>query len=121
MPKTETVYYLDNDRSCPFLDWFDGLQDKVQDKCYVWICQLKEKGHALRRPLADYLRDDIYELRVSLQHVQYRILYFFHEGRAIISHGCIKNDTKMFDKQIDIAIKNRENYIKAPDKHTYTE
>ena len=27
---------------------------------------------------ADFLRDGVYELRVSLNHVQYRILYSFH-------------------------------------------
>jgi len=77
MPKTETVYYLDDDNFCPLLDWFDDLQDKAKDKCIVRIECLAEKGHELRRPLADYLRDDIHELRVALQHLQYRMLYFF--------------------------------------------
>lgn len=121
MPKIETVYYLDDERSCPLLDWFDDLQDKAKIKCIVRIECLAEKDHELRRPLADYLRDDIYELRVALQHLQYRMLYFFHEGKAIISHGCTKNDEKRFDKEIKIAIKHRNKYIKDPYKHTYRE
>jgi Gp49-like protein DUF891 len=39
---------------------------------------LRELGNGLRRPEADFLRDGVYELRVSLNHVQYRILYSFH-------------------------------------------
>ncbi|MGO9257708.1 MAG: type II toxin-antitoxin system RelE/ParE family toxin [Bryobacteraceae bacterium] len=33
-------------------------------------------GRELRRPEADFLRDGIYELRVSLRGVHFRILYF---------------------------------------------
>jgi hypothetical protein len=37
-------------------------------------------GHELRRPEADFLRDGVYELRISLNHIQYRLLYCFHTG-----------------------------------------
>jgi len=49
------------------------------------------------------------------------MLYFFHEERAIISHGCLKNDKRKFEKEIDITIRCRKNYIINPDKHTYRE
>ena len=39
---------------------------KVQDKCYLLLERLREMGHELRWPEADFLRDGIYELRVSL-------------------------------------------------------
>ena len=46
-----------------------------------------EKGHELRRPEADFLRDGIYELHISLGGVHQRILYFFHGGMAaVVSH-----------------------------------
>ena len=48
-------------------------------------------GHELRRPEADLLRDGIYELRVSLQGVHHRILYFFQGTiTAVVSHGLAK-------------------------------
>ena len=52
---------------------------------------LKQQGHELRRPIADFLRDGIYELRPSFQGVHYRILYFF-SGRnvVVVSHGIVK-------------------------------
>src|SRR5256885_17176891 len=91
MPKTEVVFYQEDDGSVPLLDWLDSLQEKALDKCTVRIERLKELGHELRRPEADFLRDGIYELRVSLQGVHHRILYFFHGSVvAVVSHGLVK-------------------------------
>lgn len=55
------------------------------------IERLQNLGHELRRPEADYLRDGIYELRVGLRGMNYRMLYFFH-GRtaAVLGHGLVK-------------------------------
>ena len=90
MPKTEVVFYKEDDGSVPIFEWLDSLQPKTLDKCTVRIERLKEMGHELRLPEADTLRDGIYELRVGLQHVNYRMLYFFH-GRtaAVVSHGLV--------------------------------
>ena len=64
---------------------------KVQDKCYLRLERLREMGHEMRRPEGDYLRNGIYELRVGLRGVHYRILYFFHEtAAAVVSHGLVK-------------------------------
>jgi len=75
MPRTEVVLYAEDDGTCPLLDWMDGLPQKAQDKCIVRIERLAEMGHELRRPEADFLRDGIYELRVALHGVQYRMLF----------------------------------------------
>src|ERR1700723_375608 len=93
MPKTTVVLYCEEDGSCPFLEWLDELPIKVKAKCLLRVQRLAELGHELRRPEADLLRDGIYELRVGLVHVNYRILYFFH-GRiaAILAHGLAKED-----------------------------
>jgi phage-related protein len=79
MPQTRIVFYRDDDGSVPILGWLDSLPKKALDKCRVKIERLQALGHELRRPEADYLRDGIYELRVHLGTVNYRMLYFFHE------------------------------------------
>lgn len=73
------------------LDWMESLPKRALDKCLVRIERLRDLGHELRRPEADLLRDGIYELRVRLGTVNYRMLYFFH-GRmaAVLAHGLIK-------------------------------
>lgn len=120
MPRTEVVIYAEDDGIPPFLAWLDGCPSKVQDKCLVWIEQLKEKGHELRRPLADTLRDGIHELRVGFQGVNYRILYFFHDQRAVITHGLVKGQ-EVPPGEINQAIERRKNYQNDPKKHTYSE
>jgi hypothetical protein len=92
----------------------------VQDKCIVRVERLAEMGHELRRPEADLLRDDIYELRASHSGVQYRMLYFFHRKVAVVSHGLIKEKTVPV-REIERAIKNRSTFASDPETHTYKE
>ena len=91
MPGIEVVFYQEDDETVPLLEWLDQLPAKVQDKCRERIERLRAQGHELHRPAAEYLGEDIYELRVRWQSVNYRMLYFFH-GRmaAVLSHGFTK-------------------------------
>ena len=45
---------------------------------YTYMRLLAAFGHELHRPIADSLRDGIYELRASHQGIPYRILYFLY-------------------------------------------
>jgi phage-related protein len=121
MPKTKVVFYKESDGSVPVLEWLGSLPPKALDKCTVRIERLEEMGHELRRPEADFLRDGIYELRVGLQHVNYRILYFFH-GRtaAVISHGLVKEDEVPL-KEIARAIERKRKFEQNPKAHTHVE
>jgi len=119
MPQTEVVLFAEDDGSCPLLEWLDGLSTKAQDKCVARIERLTAMGHELRRPEADFLRDGIYELRTSLQGIQYRMLYFFHENRVILSHGLIKRQREVPPREIDLAVAHRTWFEKDPHTHTY--
>ena len=82
---------------------------------------LAQLGHELRRPLADYLEEDIYELRIRRGRVNYRILYFFHgQNIAILAHGLVKEDV-IPQADLTRAIKRKEAFLKDPEKHTYEE
>jgi phage-related protein len=120
MPVTTVVFFRDEQRVCPLLVWLDQLPTKVQDKCIVRIERLAEMGHELRRPEADFLRDGIYELRTSFQTVNYRMLYFFHQRTAVISHGLTK-EKQVPGREIEVAIRHRKLFEKNPAKHTYEE
>jgi hypothetical protein len=65
VPRVEVVLFADEDGSVPLLAWLDAQSSKAKEKCIVRLERLSEMGHELRRPEADYLRDDIHELRVS--------------------------------------------------------
>lgn len=117
MPKTKVILYCEEDGSCPVLDWLQELPEKAQDKCFLRLERLRELGHALRRPEADFLRDGIYELRASLQGVNYRILYFFHGSiAAVVSHGIVK-ERAVPPKEIDRAIERKKLFELNPAKH----
>ncbi len=78
-------------------------------------------GHELRRPEADYLRDGIHELRVGLQSVNYRILYFFHgKIAAVLAHGLVK-ERAVPAVEIEEAIRRKRRFEQAPEAHTYQE
>lgn len=103
----------------PVLDWLDRLPLKVQDKCRVRIERLRDLGHELRRPEADYLRDGIYELRVGFTGMNYRILYFFYgQIAAVLSHGLVK-EREVSSRDIEEAIRRKRRFETNPQRHTY--
>jgi phage-related protein len=74
-------------------------------------------GHELRRPHADVLSDGIWELRVRVGRVNYRLLYFFHgKDVAIVAHGLTK-EAGVPDADIERAIERRARYVKKPEAH----
>jgi phage-related protein len=82
---------------------------------------LSDLGRELRRPEADYLRNDIYELRIKLRRVNYRVLYFFH-GREIVvlSHG-LQKERAVPPREIDLAVRRRAEFERNPQLHTHEE
>ena len=82
MPRTEVRLYKETNGVVPMQDWLDNLEKTepaAYAKCLDRILKLAQSGYELRRPLADYLDKDVYELRVRAFKVQYRMLYFFPE------------------------------------------
>ena len=121
MPRIRVVFYQETTGSAPVLEWLDALPPKAQDKCRVKIERLQDLGHELRRPEADLLRDGMYELRVGLQGVNYRILYFFHgKVAAVLAHGLVK-ERVVPPREIDEAIKGKQRCEQDPGAHTYQE
>jgi phage-related protein len=121
MPETRIILFREDDGTVPFLEWFGGLQPKAQDKCRVRLERLQLLGHELRRPEADFLRNGIYELRVGLQGMNYRMLYFFHGRDAVVvSHGLVK-ERLVPPGEIDMAMKRKDRFGNDPDRHTHEE
>lgn len=119
MPATKVVFYREDDGTVPLLDWLDSVPARAKAKCLLRLARLKQFGHELRRPESDYLRDDIYELRVGLQGVNYRMLYFFHGTAAVVlSHGLVKKRA-VPEKDIDAAVERCRKFEQDPKGHTY--
>ena len=124
MPRTDVVFYQEDEGDVPVLDWLKELRRtdrRAYETSVAAIERLVQFGHELRRPLADFLRDGIYELRVRKGRVNYRILYFFH-GRnlAILGHALTKED-KLPKADIERALRRKKAFEADPLKHSYSE
>ncbi|HLB33503.1 MAG: hypothetical protein A3F67_03790 [Verrucomicrobia bacterium RIFCSPHIGHO2_12_FULL_41_10] len=118
MPKIKVLFYQDEDASVPVLNWLKGLPTKAAAKCFVKMERLAELGHELRRPEADLLRDKIYELRIGLQGINYRILYFYHGTvAAMLAHGITK-EREVPSQEINKALERKRKFELNPEKHT---
>ena len=117
MPRVDIVFFKEDDGSVTLRDWLDSIPKKAQAKCLIKLGRLEELGHELRRPEADYLRDGIYELRVRLQSVNYRMLYFFHGQTAtVVSHGIVK-EKEVPAKEIELAMMRKRRFEADPKAH----
>jgi phage-related protein len=117
MPRVAVVFYRDDDGLVPMRLWLNSIPNKAQAKCMGRLMRLENQGYELRRPEADYLRDDIYELRVDLQGIHYRMLYFYHgQTAAIVSHGLVK-ERVVPPGEIDLALRRKLKFEQNPKAH----
>ena len=118
VPQTEVIFYKEDDK-VPVREWLRSLPAKVGRKCLLYLDMLEQQGHELRRPIADSLRDGIYELRPSFQGVHYRILYFF-AGRnvVVVSHGILK-EAEVPATEINRAVQRKQCFEADPEAHSY--
>ena len=125
MPKTQVVFYQDENGTAPVLEWLKSMIKKDRKgyaNCVAKIRQLASTGYELRRPAADYLRNGIYELRAKHIHIQYRILYFFDgQNIAILAHAITKDTDRVPIVDIERAIERKRQFEENPNIHTYQE
>jgi len=124
VPRTTVLFYREASGEVPVLSWLRELRRKDLQgyaKCAARVRLLAELGHELRRPIADTLRDGIYELRARSGRVNYRLLYFFHgKNVAILAHALTK-EAEVPDIDIDRAIARRKAFENDPETHTAEE
>ncbi len=123
MPQTSVVFYQETKGASEVVRWMRELRAKNHKaflKCVARIERLEQLGHELRRPEADYLRDEIDELRARLGTVNYRLLYFFHGNIAAVLACGLTKEGGVPGVEIDRAIKRKHTYRKDPAAHTFT-
>ena len=108
----ENIYYFIDERGHnPVKDFIDGLPLKEQQKVFAYIDELHQQGHNLRRPIADYLKSGIYELRPKNN----RIFYFFFLGNnAVLIHAIRKKTDKIPKPDLELCIKRKNEIEQYP-------
>lgn len=97
-------YFLDEKGHAPVKDFIKSLPLKERAKVFAYIAELKNQGHNLRRPMADFLQDGIHELRPKDNRIFY---FFFLRDSAVLVHAIKKKTDKIPDEDLKLCIKRK--------------
>ena len=101
----KSIYYFVDERGYNFVkEFIDNLPTKEQAKIFAYIAELKNQGHNLRRPLADYLGNGIYELRPKDNRIFY---FFFLKDSAVLVHAIKKKTDKISKEDLKLCLKRK--------------
>ena len=108
----EIILYTTKNGKCPVNDFMDTLSVDDKEDMIKKILYLKNVGNEIRRPQGDYLRDKIYELRITLANNNTRTLYFFcYDDYIVLTHTFIKKTDKVPENEIARAIKYKNDFL----------
>jgi phage-related protein len=114
LPQWEVEFYEKANGDCPVQEFLDDLQAEDHRRVNNAIERLEEHGLALiaDRDYVAYLRDDIYELRVRVRKVRYRLLFFICERvTPVVLHAIKKKSGDVTDQDIDKSIERKNDYL----------
>jgi phage-related protein len=105
--------YTTADGKCPMKDFMKTLSREEKAEITDRIKYLKIYGHKAIRPRAAYLRDKIYELRMTLTTTETRALYFFYndDDEIVLTHAFYKKTQAVSESEINKAIKYKNDYL----------
>lgn len=99
------VWYYGDDRGrSPIKEFIDDLPLEEQAKVFAYIEELKRQGHNLRRPLADYVKDGIFELRPKTNGLFY---FFYLRDNIIFVHAIKKKRNKIPENDIELSLQRK--------------
>lgn len=103
----DLYYFVDERGHKPVEEFIQALPKKERAKVFAYLVELKNQGHNLRRPMADYLGQGVYELRPKNN----RILYFFFlKDSAILVHAIKKKTDRIPEGDLRLCI-NRKTQV----------
>jgi phage-related protein len=111
------VFYKTENGKCPVYDFMKTLTENEKAEMLDKIEYLRIHGNNIRRPRADYLRDKIYELRMTLTTNETRTLYFFFNNNEIVlTHAFYKKTQSVPESEINKAIKYKNDFTQRYNK-----
>jgi phage-related protein len=97
-------YFVDERGRNPVKEFICGLTVKQQAKVFAYINELLLQGHNLRRPIADYLTEGIYELRPKDNRIFY---FFFLKDSAVLVHAVKKRTASISKNDLMLCFERR--------------
>ena len=109
----DIYYYVDDRGNRPVEVFIRSLPVKERSRILAYIYELKKEGNNLRRPMADYLRGGIYELRPRRN----RLFYFFYlRDSVVLVHAIIKLTTEIPQNDLNLCLR-RKNQVQNEGGH----
>ena len=106
-------FYLETDGKSLVLEFLRTLDRKTKARFDWSIEQLQQLNVQAHEPLVKHLEGKIWELRRKSDGNIYRLMYFFFTGRKIVFlHGFQKKTEKTPRREIEIAQRRMEDYIR---------
>ncbi len=112
MAEFKCVYYQTQAGRTPVKEFVDSLHERSQQKYFEVVNLLETYGKSLPKPHADFLGDDIYELRFVGIEGKMRILYFFYfENKIVFTNSFVKKTQRTPKKELALAKERRKIYL----------
>jgi phage-related protein len=108
----DICYFVDERGDKPVEEFIRVLPLKERAKIFAYLEELSLQGHNLRRPMADYLGNGIYELRPRNNRIFY---FFFWKNKAVLIHAIRKKSDKVPEGDLSLCLKRKvlvEQYAK---------
>lgn len=109
----DIIYYSKNDKY-PLIEFLNSLPKKDQAKILRDIDLLQEFGFSLGMPYIKKMQDSdgLWELRIKQSSNNYRVFYFsIKDNKIVLLHGFKKKTQKTPKKEIEIAIKRKQDFL----------
>ena len=100
----DVFYFIDERGGNPVKEFIDRLPSKEQTKVFAYMAELLQRGHQLRRPIADYLGNGIYELRPKNNRIFY---FFFMKSSAVMIHAIRKTTHKIPESDLQLCARRK--------------
>ena len=111
------IYYEDLKGRKHAKDFIDRFEEKTRAKILARIEYLEDHWHEVRRPLADKIDSDLYEIRVEFAWNTVRVLYaYMFKDYIVILHGLTKKQDKIPENDKEKARKRMLDFQMRYDK-----
>ena len=98
-------FFIDERGECPVEEFILKLSVQERAKITAYLVELKNQGHNLRRPMADYLGEGIYELRPRDNRIFY---FFFFRETAVLLHAIRKKTDRIPVGDLNLCLKRKK-------------
>lgn len=93
-----------------YQEFMAGLSQQERDKIRRALL-LFETEDRIRRHYISYIRDGVYEFRVTYGKKEFRLFFIYDGNTIVVLFNCFTNKTQKTPKrEIDMAIKLKEEY-----------